>query len=318
MKKPIVILALVLLAVVAAVAVVRFSSPEDSWLCQENGLWVAHGQPSAPKPEGPCGPPSVMPPAAPPPSVAPARTATSTTDARIQVTSPIPGQAVASPLTVTGRARGNWYFEASFPVELRTVDGRVLAQTTATAQGEWMTENFVPFIATLDYTATSAIDALVVLKRDNPSGLPANDAQVSVPVHLDPNGTVSLQLYFGNSINDPNTQDCGKTFPVTRNLPKTDTPARAALVALLSGPTEVERTAGYFSSINPGVTIRSLVIDKQGTARVDFDTTIGQGVGGSCRVSAIRSQIISTLKQFPTVKEVVIAVDGNVAQALQP
>lgn len=263
-----------------------------------------------------------MPSTAPPPPAAPASAAIPTTDARIQVSSPIPGQAVTSPLTVTGRARGNWYFEASFPVELRTAaDGRLLAQTAAAAQGEWMTEAFVPFIATLEYTATSAIDVLVVLKRDNPSGLPANDAQVSIPVHLNPSGTVSLKLYFGNSTNDPNTQDCGKTFPASRNLPTTDTPARAAraaLVALLSGPNEVERTAGYFSSINPGVTIRSLAIDKQGTAKVDFDAAIGQGIGGSCRVSAIRSQITNTLMQFPTVKAVVIAVDGNVAEALQP
>jgi spore germination protein GerM len=41
-------------------------------------------------------------------------------------------------------------------------------------------------------------------------------------------------------------------------------------------------------------------------------------VGGSCRVSGIRNQIIQTLKQFPTIKNVVISVEGNSEEALQP
>lgn len=35
------------------VFVIRFTSPEDDWICN-NGNWVKHGQSSAPKPEAPC------------------------------------------------------------------------------------------------------------------------------------------------------------------------------------------------------------------------------------------------------------------------
>ena len=32
---------------------------------------------------------------------------------------------VSSPLTVSGRARGTWYFEASFPVQLLDTDSKI-------------------------------------------------------------------------------------------------------------------------------------------------------------------------------------------------
>jgi hypothetical protein len=52
----------------------------------------------------------------------------------IEVTTPTINATVSQPLTVTGRARGGWYFEASFPVELRDSSGALLAQTIAQAQ----------------------------------------------------------------------------------------------------------------------------------------------------------------------------------------
>src|ERR1700746_2179249 len=47
-----------------------------------------------------------------------------------------PGDAVTSPLTITGKAKG-WYFEASFPVKLLDGQGNVLASGPAQAQGDW-------------------------------------------------------------------------------------------------------------------------------------------------------------------------------------
>jgi spore germination protein GerM len=55
-----------------------------------------------------------------------------------------------------------------------------------------------------------------------------------------------------------------------------------------------------------------------GIAKVDFDKQIEYQLGGSCRVSALRSQIEETLKQFPTVHKVIISVDGRIDDALQP
>ena len=75
-----------------------------------------------------------------------------TPDPMIVIDAPIPGATVTSPLTVTGRARGPWYFEASFPVILKGPGGAVLATVPAQAVGDWMTTDWVPFTATLVFT----------------------------------------------------------------------------------------------------------------------------------------------------------------------
>ncbi|MDB5189340.1 MAG: hypothetical protein JWL82_297 [Parcubacteria group bacterium] len=101
----------------------------------------------------------------------------------IVVVSPTSGQAISSPLTVSGRARGSWYFEASFPILVRNAAGTVIGQGTGAAQGDWMTVDFVPFTGSISYTAQPAGSVgTVVFKNDNPSGDPANDKQVVVPI----------------------------------------------------------------------------------------------------------------------------------------
>lgn len=129
--------------------------------------------------------------------------------------------------------------------------------------------------------------------------------------------TITVRVFFGNKIFDPGALDCSKNFPVERTIPKTLAVGRAALEELLKGPTEDEKAQGYFTSINPGVKIQSLTIEN-GVAKVDFDEQLEFQVGGSCRVTAIRSQIINTLLQFPTVKEVIISINGRTEDILQP
>lgn len=102
---------------------------------------------------------------------------------RIRVEMPQPGGRITSPLAVKGAARGTWYFEASFPVELRAYDGTVLAQVPAQAQGEWMTEEFVPFSVTLTFPAQPAgSTGVLILHKDNPSGEARFDDRVVLPV----------------------------------------------------------------------------------------------------------------------------------------
>ena len=74
----------------------------------------------------------------------------------ISVSIPKPSQVVRSPLSIEGEARGNWYFEASFPIKLIDADGRELAQGIAQAKSDWMTENFVPFEGS-EVTVTSIL-----------------------------------------------------------------------------------------------------------------------------------------------------------------
>lgn len=103
-------------------------------------------------------------------------------DNLIRVTTPLPNAVVRSPLTIGGEARGTWYFEATFPVKLLDANGKELAAIPAQAQGEWMTENFVPFTATLAFPKPETKTGVLVLQKDNPSGLPANDDELRIPV----------------------------------------------------------------------------------------------------------------------------------------
>ncbi|XKT74829.1 MAG: Gmad2 immunoglobulin-like domain-containing protein [Patescibacteria group bacterium UBA2163] len=104
----------------------------------------------------------------------------------IVVNSPEVGDSVSSPLTISGEARGYWFFEATFPIVIVDWDGRIIAEHYAEAEGDWMTEEFVPFTATLEFdtpTAGALINrGAIILQRSNASGLPENDAALEIPI----------------------------------------------------------------------------------------------------------------------------------------
>ncbi len=220
------------------------------------------------------------------------------------------GDTIESPLTIEGVARGTWFFEASFPVRLLDADGKILALEPVQAEGEWMTENFVPFHKTLRFQVEKEGPGTLVFEKDNPSGLPKNDDAVRIPVKLKKSGGTVVKAFFGNRITDPNVLNCDRVYPVERVVTKTQAVARAALEEMLAGPTALEVEQGYFTAMNDGVKIQKLNI-VNGTALVDFDDTLEAQVGGSCRVTIIRAQIKETLKQFPTVKKVVLTINGR-------
>jgi hypothetical protein len=315
----IIIGAFALLAVIAILSLRFFSGPEDTWLCQ-NGAWVMHGRPSAPMPAMFCGSPAVNETPTSSDNISPKQTGTSTVDlirSEIKIAKPSANEIISSPLTIEGQAKGTWYFEASFPVKLIDENGEIIARGIAQAQSDWMTTDFVPFKATLSFDSGSSTIGMLIFQNDNPSGQPENEKQFGIPVHFSETEKITLQIFFGNTDLNPAASDCSKVFPVARLVSKTQSTARAALEELLSGTTAAEKTQGYFTSLNPGVKINSLTI-KNGTAQVDFDEQMDFQMGGSCRVSAIRAQITKTLEQFPTVKNVIISVNGNSEEALQP
>ncbi len=110
--------------------------------------------------------------------------ATTTEELPIEVFFPKENQEVSNPIEITGKARGNWYFEAVFPIDLVDTDGNIISSGHATADTEWMTTDFVNFHAYIEYPATSTGRAILVLKKDNPSDNPEFDRAIFVPVIL--------------------------------------------------------------------------------------------------------------------------------------
>ncbi|MDB5255035.1 MAG: hypothetical protein JWL92_411 [Candidatus Nomurabacteria bacterium] len=101
----------------------------------------------------------------------PAPAPTVTTEPDVVLSNIADGQRIASPLSITGKAKGNWFFEGSFPIQLTTVDGKVIATGIAQAKDNWMVTSYVPFAATINFVPPAGTSGgYLLLKKDNPSG----------------------------------------------------------------------------------------------------------------------------------------------------
>lgn len=98
---------------------------------------------------------------------------------------PFPGAVTGKTFTVTGKARGYWFFEASFPITIIDSKGDVIVQTFVQATGDWMTENFVPFAKEIEMPNTYTGKATILIMNDNPSGLPENEKSLSFPITIE-------------------------------------------------------------------------------------------------------------------------------------
>jgi hypothetical protein len=104
-------------------------------------------------------------------------------DGHVMVTTPLPNTLIASPVTVSGSVvNGQWFFEASFPVKVLDGDGTVIGQGQAQAQSDWTATGTVPFSANISFTAPHYATGTIVFSKDNPSGMPGNAEEFSVPV----------------------------------------------------------------------------------------------------------------------------------------
>jgi hypothetical protein len=100
----------------------------------------------------------------------------------IRINAPRPNQTIRSPLIVGGEARGTWFFEGDFPLELLDAEGNTIASGFAFAEGAFMTEEFVSFEGVLEFDAPPGGVGTLLLKKANPSGLPENYDTLEVPV----------------------------------------------------------------------------------------------------------------------------------------
>jgi uncharacterized alpha/beta hydrolase family protein len=109
----------------------------------------------------------------------------STSDMPIIVSNIKDNQEVSNPILINGRARGDWFLNGSFPVELVDSDGNTIASSTANALSESTTSNYIDFTANLFYTkSSSTINALIILSNNNTSGNQELDQSIFIPVTL--------------------------------------------------------------------------------------------------------------------------------------
>lgn len=99
--------------------------------------------------------------------------------------------------------------------------------------------------------------------------------------------------------------------PVTRRIRST-APARAAINALLAGPTPEEEQKGFSGLASADqFRIASLTISR-GTARINFVSKPNwAGFPGDTAPIRFKKAVELTLMQFPNVKRVIVSLDGD-------
>lgn len=103
----------------------------------------------------------------------------------IRVNNPRPNTVISSPLHITGEARGYWFFEANFTIELLDNNNNLIATGIAEAKENWMTEDFVPFKANITFEPPETTGGFLVFKKQNASGLPENHREYKIPVNFE-------------------------------------------------------------------------------------------------------------------------------------
>lgn len=109
----------------------------------------------------------------------------------IIIDTPQPNEIIRSPIIIKGKAKGIWFFEATFPIILVDWNGKVIAESYVTAKSNWMTEDFVSFEGKLEFKNQNFFingpnnffrRGTIIFKNANPSGLPENQFHFELPV----------------------------------------------------------------------------------------------------------------------------------------
>ncbi len=237
----------------------------------------------------------------------------------ISVSYPNVDALISSPLKIEGYVNGDGWigFEGQVgAVKLFDEKDNELGLAILTADGEWM-QTKIDFKTTIWFDYPTDGLGKLVFYNENPSGDSEKNKTFELPVKLQRSSSdkITFNVYFGYP--HDLEQSCDLVLPFKREVLKTQSVARQALEELLNGPSNSEIYAGYATSINEGVKLKSVTIEN-GVAKVDFSQELNEGVAGSCRVLAIKSQIEKTLLQFSTVKSVVISINGVTDDTLQP
>lgn len=98
----------------------------------------------------------------------------------------IPCAGVNYAVTITGKLKGNYFFEGSAPVRIEDPSGKIVLKTNLTATSDWMTSDYVSFKFTInpaDFNPSDfGGDATIIIERDDPSGQGKNLMPIKIPI----------------------------------------------------------------------------------------------------------------------------------------
>ena len=231
----------------------------------------------------------------------------------ILISSPKTNEKIKSPWKIEGQARGFWYFEAQFPVDLYDAYNNFLGRAILRAKDDWMTENFVPFEGELSFSPPATSSGTLKFLSDNPSGLPENQKVFEVQVQFEKVPLKKVLLYYYNPERDKSEDGnikCSRDglVAIEREIPVSKTPIQDTINLLLKGKENLTQ-ADIDQDITTeypleGLSLTEVNLKEDGTLILKFNDPLNKTGGGSCRVGILWFQIEATAKQFPEVKKV--------------
>ena len=143
----------------------------------------------------------------------------------------------------------------------------------------------------------------------SPTGEPTQPATTATPattpaatpqaMPTDEPSTIELNVYFMRGEH---------VATVLREIPQTEGVARAAMEALLEGPSGDEEETGLTTSVPDGTELLDIAVEDR-VAIVDLSGDFESG-GGTLSMRSRLAQVVYTLTQFPTVDAVQFRLDG--------
>ena len=231
----------------------------------------------------------------------------------ILISSPKTNEKIKSPWKIEGQARGFWYFEAQFPVDLYDAYNNFLGRAILRAKDDWMTENFVAFQGELSFSPPATSSGTLKFLSDNPSGLPEKQKVFEVQVQFEKVPLKKVLLYYYNPERDKSEDGnikCSRDglVAIEREIPVSKTPIRDTINLLLKGKENLTQ-ADIDQDITTeypleGLSLTEVNLKEDGTLILKFNDPLNKTGGGSCRVGILWFQIEATAKQFPEVKKV--------------
>lgn len=235
------------------------------------------------------------------------------TQEEIIIDLPKENEKVKSPLKISGKAKGNWFFEAEFTAELYDKNDNFMGKAILVAKDEWMTENFVSFEGVLEFSGYQTDFGKLYFLSNNASGLPEHQKIFQMSVQFEKLPSRKVLLYYYNPEKDKDYSGnvkCSKDGLVAleREIPVSKMPIKDTIELLLKGRenlTEKDLNQGITTEYPiTGFKFKSANLKDDGTLILEFEDPQSQTIGGSCRAGILWFQIEATAKQFPEVKKV--------------
>jgi germination protein M len=155
-------------------------------------------------------------------------------------------------------------------------------------------------VDTLEETGTTTAEATTTTSHTDSTDTTASTSATSATTTTTAGETMTVSVYFiaGEQI-----------VAEHRVLPKSESVGKAAVQALLKGPSAADKAAGVTSAIPDGTTYLGLDI-ADGVATIDLSKEYASG-GGSASMAMRLAQMVFTLTQFPTIETVTFQLDGE-------